>query len=360
VKRQKNGQRCKRSPAVKLGMSHHNAAFASLWYPFQTGALAQSGGMLFLRARAGILPPEIQQDQMDCMQSFKPFADELNRSPFCIIQECKRNYSCVLLLPPPQRDETRALFVQALLACSEDGVVVVSMQNNAGAKSGEADLRQLAGEVKSLSKNKCRVFWANKKNINYSLMQQWQTFDAPRLIESTGLISRPGVFSWDRIDTASKLLSDVLPANLSGNGADLGAGMGYLSHVVLSNNKTVTAMDLYEAEARALACAQLNCEKFAVSVDLKYHWHDVAQGLLAKYDFIISNPPFHQGHDEIQAIGQAFIVSAARALRPNGRFYMVANTHLPYEAILKNHFHQVNVLATKLGYKVFEAIKAAK
>ncbi len=349
-----------RVAAVKWAMSEPNAAFASLWYPFQTGALAGCEDTLFLRARAGNVPPAMGLSRIDCLQSFKPFADALTHAPFCMIQAPERTYARVLVLPPPQRDEARALFAQAMQSCRDDGVVVVSMQNNAGAKSGEADLRQLAGDVQSLSKHKCRVFWANKKNLDMQLMQQWQALDAPRLIENIGLMSRPGVFSWDRIDAASGLLSEYLPSDLFGHGADLGAGMGYLSHTVLSNNKSVTAMDLYEAEARALACARLNCEKFAAKIRLKYHWHDVAQGLLAEYDFIVSNPPFHQGHEEVQAIGQAFIVSAARALKPGARFYMVANTHLPYEAVLKNHFHQVNVLATKLGYKVFEAIKAAQ
>jgi len=36
---------------------------------------------------------------------------------------------------------------------------------------------------------------------------------------------------------------------------------------------------------------------------------------------------------------------------------MVANRHLPYEAVLRDRFSQVNLLATQDGFKVFEAIK---
>jgi 16S rRNA (guanine1207-N2)-methyltransferase len=59
----------------------------------------------------------------------------------------------------------------------------------------------------------------------------------------------------------------------------------------------------------------------------------------------------------VQELGQAFIESAAKSLKPDGRFYMVANRHLPYEASLRKYFSQVAVLAMQDGYKVFEAKK---
>ena len=37
--------------------------------------------------------------------------------------------------------------------------MVVSQSNDEGARSTENDLAKLAGDVESMSKNKCRVFW---------------------------------------------------------------------------------------------------------------------------------------------------------------------------------------------------------
>ncbi len=42
-------------------------------------------------------------------------------------------------------------------------------------------------------------------------------------------LSRPGVFAWDRIDPASALLAEHLPADLAGRAADLGAGYGFVA-----------------------------------------------------------------------------------------------------------------------------------
>ena len=319
-------------------MTDENPAFTALWHPFLTGAMAWREHALFLRARFGSIPAGIKAEHIDCLQSFKPFADELERAAWPIIRNVRRHYPIVMLLPPPQRDESRALFAQALRYVSEDGAVVVSMQNSAGAKSGENDLRLLAPNLQSISKNKCRVFWVNKKNINEALMQEWLKLDAPRRVDETGFISRPGIFAWDRIDTASQLLTDHLPKDLAGHGADLGAGFGYLTHFVLSRCENIEAVDIYEAEARALECAKSNLVPFETRARLQYFWQDVTRGIQGPYDFVISNPPFHLGREEMQTLGQAFIEVAAKSLKPNGRLYMVANRHLPYEASLENNF----------------------
>ncbi|KAG0921461.1 hypothetical protein G6F32_015094 [Rhizopus arrhizus] len=63
------------------------------------------------------------------------------------------------------------------------------------------------------------------------------------------------VFAWDRIDPASALLAEHLPADLAGRAAALGAGYGYLSRELLERCPKITALDLYEAEQRALALA---------------------------------------------------------------------------------------------------------
>ena len=86
----------------------------------------------------------------------------------------------------------------------------------------------------------------------------------------------------------------------------------------------------------------------------------MASGLPRRYHAIVSHPPFHaQGRDERQDLGRAFIASAAAALHPGGRLHLVANRHLPYEAVLDAHFGSVRVLAQQDGFKVVEAVRAA-
>jgi 16S rRNA (guanine1207-N2)-methyltransferase len=69
------------------------------------------------------------------------------------------------------------------------------------------------------------------------------------------------------------------------------------------------------------------------------------------------NPPFHDAGHEDRGLGQAFIIEAARRLKPGGVCRLVANVGLPYEAILQGCFAQVSLIARARGYKVHEARK---
>ena len=91
---------------------------------------------------------------------------------------------------------------------------------------------------------------------------------------------------------------------------------------------------------------------------LAFHWHDVTAGLPARYDVIVANPPFHaQGRADRPDIGRAFIAAAADALDPCGRLWLVANRHLPYEAVLDARFAEVRTVAQAQGFKVIAATR---
>lgn len=341
-----------------------NLILDTLLLPYTQGMLEwpSQGTVLFLRARAGQLLDSIPRERLQCVQSFKPWADELLAAGYPVeagerVDDVQA--ATVLLLLPRQREEARALLAQAWQRVIPGGYVVAAQFNNEGARSGEADLTRLAGAAQSLSKHKARVFWAQAGvSRDSTLLAEWAALDAPRRIAEGRFISRPGLFAWSRIDAASALLARCLPSDLKGRGADLGAGFGYLSAEVLERCQQVVVLDLYEAEARGLALARQNLAA-AEPCALDFIWHDVTTGLLPerRYDFIVSNPPFHQGRADQPEMGKAFIRAAARALVVGGRFWLVANRHLPYEEVLQQEFRKVRAVAVEQGFKVIEAIR---
>ena len=175
----------------------------------------------------------------------------------------------------------------------------------------------------------------------------------PRIVPGLGLWSQPGVFSWDRPDPGSVRLLEVLPA-LYGDGADLGCGIGLLARAILASPK-VKSLLCADIDGRAVACAEHNLDDPRVKVV----WADLRRPLegVGDLDFVVMNPPFHDGGLENQALGVAFIETAAKMLGKRGVCWLVANRHLPYEAALAKAFETVTVRGDAAGYKIFEARK---
>lgn len=338
-------------------------ALDTLLLPVEDGtvALAPGARVLFCRARAGAALSALSGFTVICEQSFAPDRDTLERAGLRVSAKVDQDgFDAVLVLPGRQRQEARAQLARAAQKTRPGGMVLACAPNTEGAKTLETDLAALLGTADAWSKHKCRAVWArlDPARLNETLLQDWLQLDAVRPILDGAYLSRPGVFAWDRIDPASRLLADHLPDKLAGRGADLGAGFGFLARAVLDKAPKVTAIDLYEAEKRALDLAEHNLGGFKGKRGLTGFWSDVTKGLEGPYDFIVSNPPFHQaGKADRSDVGQGFIRAAANGLRSGGTFWMVANRHLPYETTLSDVFASFEMIADEGGYKVIRAVK---
>lgn len=320
--------------------------------------IRESDKTLFLRARYSA---ELQRSpKLVCVQNFKPWADALQANGFPVQHQLPADaveFTRILLFPARQRLENRALIANAALRLAAGGILITAQQNTEGAKSLQSDCEALLGQVRFESKSKCRVIWAGADALNGELAHTWSMSDSVQPINGAEFLSRPGVFAWDRIDSGSALLCENLPADLAGRGADLGCGYGFLAARALQSNPAIAQVECFEADYRALELARLNLARFGERAS-GFHWHDVVQGLQrGEFDFILSNPPFHVGRADAPDLGLSFIAAAGAALRKGGRFLMVANQHLAYEAALKQKFSDVRTLVQDRGFKVLEAIR---
>ncbi|MBX3727102.1 MAG: class I SAM-dependent methyltransferase [Xanthomonadales bacterium] len=263
-------------------------------------------------------------------------------------------FDCAVVLAPRSRDLCRILLARAA-SVSAAGTVVAVAGNQSGAGALQTDLKALAGPPCSLAKHRCKVLWsAPGAAVDSELRARWAALDAP-VRNAEGWWSRPGLFAWDRVDPGSALLAASLPADLSGSAADLGAGFGFLAGSLLRRCPAIASIDLFESDRRALDPARLNLAACAGGRQARLHWHDVTAGIPGRYDLIVSNPPFHaRDRADRPELGQAFIAAAAAALVPGGSLWLVANRHLPYEAILAARFRDVRVVAEEAGYKVLQ------
>lgn len=255
------------------------------------------------------------------------------------------------ILGPPGTIERRYAIALGLRALKPGGRLTVLAPKDKGGSRLASDLESLGCEFDETSKRHHRICVTRGPGDAVAVAQAIED-GAPRFVEEMGLWSQPGVFSWNRIDPGSALLLEHLPPQ-SGKGADLGAGLGVLTHAILMSPKVVSVV-LLDIDRRAVELAKRNVS----DPRAQFLWADARKtSELAGLDFIVMNPPFHEGGHEDQALGQTFIQTAARMLRNGGMCWLTANRHLPYERTLKPAFKRVSLIAEAGGYKIYQAQK---
>jgi 16S rRNA (guanine1207-N2)-methyltransferase len=246
--------------------------------------------------------------------------------------------------------ERRFALAHALRALARDGALTVLAPKDKGGARLAKDLAGFGCVVAETSRRHhriCRVVRPkNPSNLNEAIAA-----GSPQIPPALGLWSQPGIFSWDRPDPGSVALIRNMPP-LAGTGADFGCGVGLLAQAVL-RNAAATALTLIDIDRRAVEAARRNIDDPRAA----FLWDDVRHGAeqLRGLDFVVMNPPFHDGGIEDRALGEAFIVRAAASLKRGGVCWMVANRHLPYETALKTHFTRALQVEQGDGYKIYEA-----
>jgi len=266
------------------------------------------------------------------------------------------NIACISI--SKSKEESLEFLKLALYVLKEDGLIVAIGANDANGKRLVKWMNELGVNVESLSKDKHRVVYGKKPNeamSNYSPEYELKLIE----LDDDQFVTISGIYGWNKIDVGSDLLTEFLPDDLTGQGADFGCGYGFLSKAVLKNCRKIQFFDLIDADARALVAAQENMDGYGGDATIDYKWIDITDRtqLTKQYDFIVMNPPFHEGKKADSNIGINFIINASACLRNNGVLYMVANRHLPYEDALSKNFKKAEKIAEEDGYKVFKAIK---
>ncbi|WP_298435706.1 methyltransferase [uncultured Jannaschia sp.] len=302
------------------------------------------GPVLLLRPPADLSFDELPLEACTGTHGFRPAHDALAARGLAMADAPEGPFAAAVVFVPRARALALDLLAQAIGAVGVGGLVVVDGAKADGIEAILKAVRAAApvGEVMSKAHGKVFAFAAPD-----AVPEGWAA--QPRQVD--GFVTAPGVFSADGIDPGSALLAAHLTA-LKGRVCDLGAGWGYLGRTVLAS-EAVTALDLVEAERAALDCARLN----VTDPRAAFHWADATVWTGGAYDTVISNPPFHASRRADPDLGRAFVSAAARLMAPSGRFLMVANRHLPYEAALEDAFAERLVIEERDGYKVVQGRK---
>lgn len=287
----------------------------------------------------------LPRDRLQVISREAQVHDALAR--FDCVTEAEGPYAAAVVIVPRAKAEARALMAQAVQQCPE-GLILVDGQKTDGVDSLFKACRARLEITGQITKAHGRAFWFTAA----PLFDDWQATPG----SAGGFRTLPGVFSADGIDPASALLAQHLPAKPGRHVADLGAGWGFLAARALEN-AGIEELHLVESDAAALVCARHN----VTDPRARFHWADVRRWEPpVLFDTVLTNPPFHQGRKGVPELGQSFIATARRILRPSGRLLLVANRHLPYEATLDAAFGKVEELAGDGKFKILQASRPAR
>lgn len=229
-------------------------------------------------------------------------------------------------------------------------------ENRTGVKSVEALLADFGTIQKIDSARRCGLYhFQAESRLAFELSQWWLTYHLTIDNHDIEVKSLPGVFSQKGLDAGSELLLNALVDRqdiIKGQVLDVGCGSGILSTVIGKLNPDV---DLTLSDVSSAALASSSATLAANQLKGTVVASDVFSNLTDKYHLIISNPPFHDGKDTNYTAVNTLIKEAKKHLKLNGYLCIVANSFLPYQAILDETFKSVELIAQTTKFKVYLA-----
>lgn len=312
-----------------------------------TDALPSEGRILAVGAGPDL--SDLPTDRTVVVQGFRPDHDALAARGWAVVPDMAAatgGFAMAVVFAGRSRIASRAAVAEAARRVTPGGPVWIDGQKTDGIDTMLRDIRARTAVSAPVAK-------AHGKIFRFRAGEGFDDWRAAEFHPAPGFLTRPGVFSAEKVDPGSALLAAALPARLPARMADLGAGWGWLSAQVLARDG-VEALHLVEADFVALGCARCN----VTDPRAAFHWADATRFRPDHpLDGIVMNPPFHAGRAADPSLGAGFIAAAAGMLAPAGRLWMVANRHLPYEAVLSRLFREVAEVG---GDGAFKLIAAAR
>ena len=160
----------------------------------------------------------------------------------------------------------------------------------------------------------------------------------------------PGVFSANHIDHATRFLLEHWPEMpVPQTILDVACGNGVIGDQLLIRypDARLTATDDF---VLAVASARLNLPAARSRV---VYDHTLARVGDASQDLIVTNPPFHFGHEHNIDVSLFLFAQSRGKLRPGGQFVVVANRHLNYATHLSKWYGRTEVVAESAKFVVY-------
>jgi 23S rRNA (guanine1835-N2)-methyltransferase len=170
---------------------------------------------------------------------------------------------------------------------------------------------------------------------------------------SLRFLSRPGVFSYGRMDDGARALVETMSIEPGDQILDIGCGCGTNGIFAARRSGPEGSVTFADSNVRAIALTEINARENGIG-----KFEAVASCRLEelrehRFDVALANPPYYAQ----SAIAELFIERCLACLRPGGRFYLVTKQADQVGPMVAERFGQTEAVERR-GYVVLCARKA--
>jgi len=265
--------------------------------------------------------------------------------------------SAVVVFHPKERALADFLLFMARSRLDAGGLVLLVGENKGGIRATEKRLRAAGIALEKLdSARHCQLLTLAPRSAGAPFnLEEWLevlAIDTGR--ESLAVASLPGVFSAGRLDEGSAELLETLAAPLSGRVLDMGCGAGVIGAALKLRNPGIE-LEMVDSHAMAVTASDWTMRENKLKA--RVYASDGFSEVKGTFDWIISNPPFHDGIATDYRFTEKFIADAKWFLKPGGRLRIVANAHLKYVPVIEAAFGNCRTVSESTRFRVLEAVR---
>jgi 16S rRNA (guanine1207-N2)-methyltransferase len=269
-------------------------------------------------------------------------------------------FEAATLRLPKGRESLRMALHAAVSRIQREGSLWLYGGNDEGVRSVRPLLESVLGEVRTVeTRGHCRIWRGVRGSATGELrsnLSDWESFFTVELPGgAVRVLSYPGLFAHGRLDGGTRLLIESLPRKLPGPRVlDFGCGAGVIA-LALRQRFSEAELELVDSDALAVEAARRNLP--AARVHLGDAWSALPGS--ARFDLIVSNPPFHLGKGEdFELIGK-LIDGAAPRLARRGELLVVAQRRLDLGRRLEERFAAARVERESRSFRLWRASRPA-
>jgi len=272
-------------------------------------------------------------------------------------------HDLIIIHFPKSKNELKFILAMLPICTNNESVILIVGENKSGIKSIDKLTKDTFNYCDKVdSARHCLLFQAqlSENHTPFNIDDWFHYYQVSIENIELNVAALPGVFSQAKLDIGTAVLLENLsnkgslpkPKQISGKLLDFGCGAGVIACFLGLKHKEIelTLADVsalaIESAIKTLAINGLSGNVIATNS---------LSNISGKYQYVFSNPPFHQGIKTHYAATENFLTGIKAHINKGGSLTIVANSFLKYQDIMEKSIGKTQRLCNKQGFSIYQS-----